>query len=86
MSDGEKVVSISGAAPRSSGGGSGDDGFGERLARIETKMEYIATREDIANIKVLIERKETISLRWQLGILSTAAISLVIVIIRTFLK
>ena len=27
---------------------------GERLARIETQMEYVATREDVADLKTLV--------------------------------
>ena len=69
-----------------SGGGSGDDGnHGERLARIESKMGYLATREDVQEVKTLIERKEATMLRWLLGMLVVALVSLGVALFRTFL-
>ena len=39
-------------------GGAGDNGgrlqFGERLARIEARMEHVATKEDIQQLKVWV--------------------------------
>ena len=68
-----------------SGGGSGDDGsHGERLARIESKMDYMATREDVQEVKTLIERKEATMLRWLLGMLVVALVSLGVALVRTF--
>ena len=67
--------------PRPGGGGNGGSSHGERLARIEAKMEYMATREDVSEVKVLIERKESTMTRWLLGILATAVISLVAAVI-----
>ena len=79
--------------PRPGGGGNGGSIHGERLARIEARMEYMATREDVSEVKVLIERKESTMTRWLLGILATAGISLatavigvVVVLVRTFLS
>ena len=67
------------------GGGSGDDGnHGERLARIESKMDYMATREDVQEVKTLIERKEATMLRWLLGLLVVALVSLGVALVRTF--
>ena len=44
--------------PITAGRGSGSNGdsgnYGERLARIEAKMEYFATKEDIQKIKVWV--------------------------------
>ena len=57
---------------------------GERLARIEARMEHVATREDLAKIEVLIERKESTMLRWLLGIMAVAGISLVVALVRVF--
>lgn len=69
-----------------SGGGSGDDGnYGERLARIESKMGYMATREDVQEVKTLIERKEATMLRWLLGMLVVALVSLGVALFRTFI-
>ena len=72
---------------RSGGGsGSGDDGnYGERLARIESKMGHMATREDVQEVKTLIERKESTMLRWLLGMLVVALVSLGVALFRTFL-
>ena len=65
--------------------GFGGDDYGERLARIEAKLEHMATREDLAEVKALIECKETSMLRWLLGILSVAAVSVVVVMLRSFM-
>ena len=67
------------------GGGSGGDGnFGERLARIESRMDFMATREDVQEVKTLIERKEATMLRWLLGLLVVALVSLGVALVRTF--
>ena len=71
--------------PASSGSGNGGSGHGERLARIETELKHVATREDVEAIKTLIERKEATMLRWLLGLVGVAAITLVAAVIRTFL-
>ena len=68
--------------PSSRGGGNGGSDHGERLARIEAKIEHLATREDVTKIEVLIERKEATILRWLLGILALAGISLMVALIR----
>ena len=48
-------------------------------------MEYMATREDVSEIKVLIERKESTMLRWLLGLVGVAVASLFTALVRTFL-
>ena len=68
------------------GPGNGSSSHGERLARIEAKMEYVATREDVSEVKVLIERKESTMMRWLLGILAAAGISILVALVRTFLS
>ena len=83
MSRPEKVVELT-PEGRPAQGGNGGSGYGERLARIEAKMEYVATREDVTKVEVLIERKETTMLRWLLGILAVAGVSLVVALIRLF--
>lgn len=40
--------------PGSSGGGNGGSNHGERLARIEAKMEHVATKEDIQKLRVWV--------------------------------
>ena len=37
-----------------SSGGTGGDGTESRLARLETRIEYLATKEDIQKIKVWV--------------------------------
>lgn len=69
---------------RSVGGSGGDGNHGERLARIESKMDYMATREDVQEVKTLIERKEATMLRWLLGLLVVALVSLGVALVRTF--
>ena len=76
------------AAASSSGGDDGGN-INERLreleiqvAKIDTKIDTLATREYVSDIKTLIERKEATMLRWLLGILATSAIALAIALIR----
>ena len=68
----------------SSSSGGGGDNVRERLARIEATLEHVATRENVSDVKMLIERKETTMLRWLLGILATAAIAMIVALIRSF--
>lgn len=81
--------------PASSSGGDGPDArlmeIESRLREVEkgpvqvqTKLESLATKTDIADIKTLIETKETTRLRWLVGILITAIMGLGIAVIRTF--
>ena len=84
MSRPEKVVELTPEGRPAQGGGNGGSGYGERLVRIEAKMEYVATREDVTKVEVLIERKEATMLRWLLGILAVASVSLVVALIRLF--
>ncbi|MCY4610789.1 MAG: hypothetical protein OXC38_03685 [Gammaproteobacteria bacterium] len=39
-----------------------------RASKLETRMEYVATKEDIADIKTLIERREAFMVRWLMGL------------------
>ena len=75
------------ASTPNTGGGppNGGSGYGERLARIEGRMGYLATREDVSEIKVLIERKESTMLRWLLGLVVVAIVTLLAAILRTFI-
>ena len=81
MNGDNNVVPLS--TPGRSGSGGGD--YGERLARIEAQLEHMATREDLAEVKALIERKEASMLCWLLGLLSVAAISVVVAMLRLFM-
>ena len=69
MSGRENVVPIS--SPGGAGSGGSDD-IGQRLARIEATIEHMATREDVADVKTLIERNNATMTRWLVGILLTA--------------
>ncbi len=73
---------------RHSDPGSDGDGLSTRLARVEAKLEFVATREDIANmgreLATLIANKETSMQRWLLGLTSAALASVVIALLRTF--
>lgn len=85
MSRPENVVDLTPEGkPSVGGGGNGGSSHGERLARIEAKMEYVATREDVTKVEVLIERKEATMLRWLLGILAVAGVSLIVALVRVF--
>ena len=84
MSRPENVVELTPEGRPAQGSGNGGSGYGERLARIEAKMEHVATREDVTKVEVLIERKEATILRWLLGILAVAGVSLVVALIRVF--
>ena len=44
----------------------------------------MATREDVQEVKTLIERKEATMLRWLLGLLVVALVSLGVALVRTF--
>ena len=79
------VPMTSSAPPPQHGGSSGNGGnFGERLARVEAHMAYLATKEDVSKIETLIERKEASRLRWLVGVVSVSAVSLVVALARTF--
>lgn len=73
------------AAP---GQGSGGNGNGQnlhgRLSAVEAHLQYLATKEDIQRIEGLISRREASMLRWLIGIIAVASISLVVAMIRTF--
>ena len=83
MSDEDRVVRLrtQGEPPD---GGDRDGrlrGIEDRLTHIETKFDHelrhLATKEDVGEIKTLIARKEATHLRWLLGVLVTATISLI---------
>ena len=49
------IHEFSEARPKITGPPSGGDGgLGERMARLETKMERVALREDVLNLKIWI--------------------------------
>ena len=66
----------------SSSGDGGGNNFGERLARLETHVGFLATKEDISEVKVLIERKLNRILYYIIGIMVTSITGLAIALIR----
>ncbi|MCY4462157.1 MAG: hypothetical protein OXC26_17475 [Albidovulum sp.] len=56
-----------------------------RVSALEAHLHHLATKEDISEIKVLISERETLMLRWLIGIISIASITLIAAILRTFL-
>lgn len=71
--------------PGPGGGGNGGSSLGQRLARVEGKLEHIATREDVSEVKALIKEEISSMLKWLLGIMALAAISVLAALLRTFL-
>lgn len=65
-------------APASSGGGGGGRDIDRRLAALETRVEYLATKEDIQKIKVWV-------LSGAIGGI-VAAVSLSIAILKFFVR
>ena len=63
----------------------GVEDFRERLARIEAQLSNCATREDIADIRTLIERRQAETMRWLVTVLSGTLVAIAIALIRTFL-
>ena len=67
--------------PITAGRGSGSNGdsgnYGERLARIEAKMEYFATKEDIQKIKVWVLVGVLGGILGGMGIATTLTVSIV---------
>lgn len=73
------------------GGGSGGDDYGERLARLETRMDYLATKEDVTkievgvtqNIEIAVEKMKVWILSGVLGAVVVAT-SIAVAIIKIF--
>ena len=53
---------------RPSGGGNGEFTWGERIAAIEAHMSHMATKQDISDLKALIEARESRLLKWMIGV------------------
>lgn len=66
------------------GGGNGGGDFNTRLTRLETHFQYLATKEDMAEVKRLIVEKESSLQRWLIGIVLSAAGTTAIALIRLF--
>ena len=74
--------------PGDTGGGDNGGDPGERLARIETQLQYVATRDDISelkvlvaneisDIKVIISQTDSSRSKWMIGVMMTVVLALV---------
>ena len=59
MHEGNNNVNDIGGPSSTAGGGGGTGGSGERLARLEEKVNHLATSKDVADIKELIRTNDT---------------------------
>ena len=57
-----------------------------RVRALEARMDYLATREDIGEVKALIADRETRMLRWLVGTLGVAALGMTVSVIATILR
>ena len=69
-------------------GGRGGD-FGERLARVETHLEHVATKADVEALKTAlvdaINQKHSVMLQWQIGIVVAAAVIMIVATVSAML-
>lgn len=65
------------------GGGNGHDLHG-RVSAIEARLDYLATKEDIQRVEKLISDREASLQRWMIGLVSGAALAVIVALIRTF--
>ena len=74
----------------------GDGGDGRDLERrlraveldvreIKTRIEHVATKEDLEKVKVLIEKKDAANSKWFLGITIGAVVTVLAALVRTFI-
>lgn len=70
-------------APAGNGSGNGS-GFESRLSKLETHIQYLATKEDIQKLSTQIAERESSLQRWLIGVLLTAIVSLSLALIRLF--
>jgi hypothetical protein len=75
--------------PPSDGGDGGD--LDRRLREVEfdvreikTKMDQLATKEDIEKVRTAIEKKDAANSRWFVTVVAGAAVAVVAALIRTF--
>jgi len=57
----------------------------ERVASMEADLKHLATKADIESVKKLISDRESTMLRWLMGMMAAAGVSVAIAMIRTFL-
>ena len=61
--------------PSTGGGGGGRDDLSERIARLETRIEYLATKEDIQSMA-------NTQLKWVIGVFVTVIVGVLAVLFR----
>ncbi len=61
----------------------GDD-YAERLARLEEALGNLATKVDIEGVKTLLAEREAVMLRWLMGMVASAGLTVAIALVRTF--
>lgn len=75
------------AGGRGRGGRGGD--FGERLARVETHLEHVATKADVEALKTALvdalSKRHSVMLQWQIGIVVAAAVILIVAAVTAML-
>ena len=95
MSEKNKLRAVSSPPAQQAGGGGGNGSDRElygRVSALEAHLQHLATKEDIQGVKILIEEtnsksaeRETKMMRWLIGVISTAAISLIVALIRVWM-
>ncbi len=68
----------------SHGGGGNGHGLHGRVSAIEARLDYLATKEDIRRVEALITQREASMQRWLIGVVSGAALAVIVALIRTF--
>ena len=73
-----------------SGGNGGGNGrrltaIEARLARLEAHLQHIATREDIEKLRADIAEGQNNTLKWLVGIIAAAGITLAAAVMRLFI-
>ena len=75
------------AASSSNGGGNGHRlaAIEARLAGLEAHMQHVATREDIQKLRTEIAEAQNSMLKWLVGVMAAAGLTLVAAVIRMFM-
>lgn len=75
---------------------SGDGGDGREIERrlraveldvreIKTRLDHVATKEDLEKVKSLIEKKDAANSKWFLGITIGGIVTVLAALVRTFI-
>ena len=68
----------------SSGGGGGDNELHERVTELETKLNYVATKEDLLKLEISVKESFMSNFRWLAGIIVTILIGLGLIIVNLY--